>query len=151
MNYDSNIPVEDLLLVDLLEMLCKFFSVVCKLDGSLYPPASLMNLYMSFNQMICRAQDDRVCQTNISELEFRITKHPLFIKTTCAVVSSMQKSRDARVEIKRRKVEAISYEEERLMFDHPDNHANFPCSAKKHFVFYSFVVFLMRGNKELYN
>ena len=55
---DSNIPIEDLLFVVLSDLLCKFFSIVCKLDGSLYPP-SFINMYMSFNQMICRSQEDR--------------------------------------------------------------------------------------------
>ena len=148
---DSNIPIEDLSFVVLSNLLCKFFSVVCKLDGSLYPLASLMNMYMFFNRMICRSQEDRCCRTNTSEAEFKIMKHPLFIKSTRAVVSSMQRSRAAGVEIKRRKVEAISFEEERLMLDHSDNQANYARGAQKRFALYCFIVFLIRGNSELHD
>ena len=74
--------------------------MVCKLDGGLYPPPSLMNMYMSFNQMLCRGQDDRICTTNTIEFRFKITEHPLFMKTTRVVNYAMVKNRDAGVEIK---------------------------------------------------
>ncbi|KAG0571738.1 hypothetical protein KC19_VG038500 [Ceratodon purpureus] len=140
----------DLPLSELSEMLCKSFSMVCKLDGTLYPPAALMNIYMSFNRMICRKQDDRCNLTGVNETRFKITEHPLFMKTTRAVNSAMKKSRDGGVEIKRRKVESITYEEERRMLDHPDNQANFARGAQKRFAMFCFTIFLIRGNSELH-
>ena len=78
-------------------------------------------------------------------------KHPLFIKTTRVVVSSMERSRDARIEFKQRKLEAILFEEEWLMLDHPHNQANYARGAQKRFALYCFIVFLIRGNIELHD
>jgi hypothetical protein len=150
LNLDCNIPLEDLPFPILFEMLCKFFQMVCKLDNSLYPPASLMNIYMSFNRLICRRLDECSCSTGVNEPKFKITEHPLFLKTTRAVNFAMQRSKDVGIELKRRKVEAITYEEERLILDHPENQANHGRGAQKRFALYCFIVFLIQGNTELH-
>ena len=78
-----------------------------------------------FHQMICKSQEDRCCHTNMSETKSKIMKHPLFIKTSCVVVSSMQRSYDIGVEIKWRKIDAILFDKKRLTFEHLDNQAHY--------------------------
>ena len=57
MNIATDIPVEKIPLQELGVTLSKFFLMVCKVDGSMYPTESIKNLLMSFNRIILRAEN----------------------------------------------------------------------------------------------
>jgi len=66
MKLDRNKKIEELSLISFLEMLCRFFAMVCKQDGSRYPTSSLMKLYMLVNRMLVRAQENQICSIGVT-------------------------------------------------------------------------------------
>jgi hypothetical protein len=64
------------------------------------------------NEFLYVRLNERSCSTCVSEPKFKITKHPLLLKTICAVDFAIQRSMDVGIELKQRKAEAIRCEEE---------------------------------------
>jgi hypothetical protein len=67
MKLDCIKKIEELSLVSLSKMSCRFFVMVCKKDGLRYPTSSLMNLYMLVNRMLVKAQENRICSTGVTK------------------------------------------------------------------------------------
>lgn len=57
LGWDVNIPLGDLPLERLDELFSTLFSRVTKVDGTIYPGASLMNMLNAFNRIIKRASE----------------------------------------------------------------------------------------------
>jgi hypothetical protein len=67
MKLDCSKKIEELSLVSLFKMLCRFFVMVCKQDGSRYTTPSLMKLYMLVNRILVRAQENQICSTSVTK------------------------------------------------------------------------------------
>lgn len=110
-----------------------------------------MGFMMAFNRLLCKEQARRVRRTKILETPFDIMKNPFFISANKSLLKSMEKSRDAGVNKGRRKVDALTWEAERKILDHPLHAITDPRGCQMRFAFYCFVIYLIRGNKELYS
>ena len=148
---DPSVRLEDIPLQELGQLLARFFFVACKMNKELYPAASLMNLYKSYNRILIRAQDDRVNATGVSEPRFSVMVHPFFINTNKAIQNAMKRSRAVGVGRVRRKVDALTFEQEKRILACAIHQCNTPNGVHKRWAFYCFVVFLVRGHSELYN
>ena len=150
MNIATDIPVEKIPLQELGVILSKFFFMVCKVDGSRYPTESIKNLLMSFNRIILREQKTRINLTGNEEVEFNIQRHPWFVGACRAVQKAMTKSKDLGANKPRRKVDPLTYEQEKLILAHPLHQVTSAHGIHKRMAFYCFIVFLIRGNTELW-
>ena len=109
-----------------------------------------MNLYNSFQRIIQRAQRKRIEETNQIEPVFIITEHPFFMSVNRAVNEAMLMSRNAGANKGRRKVSCLSFDDERKILDHPEHQITSPRGLQKRVVYYCTVVFLIRGNNEMW-
>jgi len=131
------------------EMLKVFLLMVFKANGERYPVESLVNMLMSFQRIIRAEQKRRIARSGLHEVDFDIRKHPFFVEAKKSLAISMENSRNVGANKKRRKVDAITWEQERMMLDHPDHSISTPTGLQMHFALY-FLIFLIKGNKELW-
>ena len=89
----------------------------------------------------------RLC---VNEPPFDIRKNPFFIDCSKSLLLAMEHSRDAGANKKRRKVNAITWEQELLILNHKLHQPTDPRGCQMRFAFFCFVIFLIRGNKEIY-
>ena len=140
--------------IDLKEcgiLLSRFFYMVCKSSGELYLIGSLMSMLMDFQRLICKEQERRINESRIVETTFDIRKHSFFGLCRRGLQSALEASRNAGVNKKRRKVGAITWEQERIILDHELHATTNPRGCQMRFGFYCFIIFFICGNKELYN
>jgi hypothetical protein len=97
MGLSVDVKLEDLDLKEFGNQLSRFFLMVCKSNSQRYPTASLMNIFMSFQSLLIKAQEQRVIRTGVQEPQFDIRKHPFFIGTCRALQTTMVNSRNAGV------------------------------------------------------
>ncbi|KAG0578469.1 hypothetical protein KC19_4G025600 [Ceratodon purpureus] len=148
---DINKSIEDMPYEELGALLSKFFLMICKDNGQRYPSASLMNLYMSFNRIIGKAQQERARRLGVQEDQFKIQTHPCFQKATQSCHKAMELSRFSGVNKRRKKAACISLEVEKQILAHPEHQATFPTGVQKRLAYYLWTVFLIRGNEEMWN
>lgn len=151
MKLDHTVEIEKIPLKTFGEELVKFFLMLCKNSGERYPTVSIMNFFMGFNRILIMEQKRRIIETGIVEPQFCIQSHPWFLGAGRAVLRAMELSRNSGVNKDRRKVDALSYEDEIKILSHPLHQANYPDGVHMRFAYYCFVVFLIRGNTKLYN
>lgn len=82
--------------------------MVCKSTGELYPIGSLMSMLMAFQRLICKEQERRINESGIVETTFDICKHPFFYSCRRGSQSALEASKNAGINKKRRKVDAIT-------------------------------------------
>ena len=122
----------------------------CKKNGDRYPIESLMNLYNSFQRIIQRAQKKRIQETNQMEPIFIITEHPFFMSVNRVVNEAMLMSRNAGANKGRRKVNCLTFEDEKKILNHPHHQVTSPRGLQKRIVYYCTIVFLIRGNHKMW-
>ena len=151
MGIDTSKTIEVLTYDEFRELLLKFFLAVCKSSSKRYPTGSLMGFMKAFNRLLCKEQGHRIRVTKTLEIPFDIMKNPFFIGATKSLLKSMEKSRDVGVNKGRRKVDALTWEAERKILDHPLHAITDPRGCQMRFAFYCFVTYLIQGNRELYS
>lgn len=110
LGWEVNIPLGDLPLEQLDELFSTLFARVTKMDGTIYPGASLMNMLNAFNPMIRRASEIRSVKGDRSSLvdkEFTINSHPMFAKTYMVMKTTLTKGGKQGANKKRKKVRPI--------------------------------------------
>lgn len=132
-------------------MLCKFFYVLLKKNGSHYPSQSIMQIYKGFNRIFCQVQRERINETGINEEQFVMHSHPHFGRVNKSVVLAMKKSILAGANKARRKVDYFTDDDEIRILAHLNYQPTHPSGVQKRMVLFCTTVFLIRGNKELYN
>lgn len=107
LGYDTSIAFGDLPLKVIDDLLSNLFSRAVKIDRTLYPSSTLMNMCNSFNRIIRRASDLRSLRgelDNIVDRDFNISCHPTFAKTRMVITAAIKKSAKEGVNKKRKKV-----------------------------------------------
>lgn len=59
-NLDTSVPLEEIPLKELSELLCKFFFCLKKKNGLHYPSQSVMQIYKGFNRILCSVHKYRI-------------------------------------------------------------------------------------------
>ena len=136
--------------LDLAKVLLEFFLCVCKGSGDRYPSRSIRNFHMSFNLILRDAHRVQIVQTKIAEEPFAIETNPFFLEVSSVVVAAMEKSRDAGVNLGRKKLKCLSLAKEAMILNHPAHTITHNIGVLKQILWFNTAYFLIRGNKEMY-
>ena len=144
-------PIAKMNYPDLAKVLLEFFLCVCKDSGDRYPSGSIRNFHKSFNCILRDAQRVRIAQTKIAKEPFAIETNPFFLEVSLVVVAAMEKSRDAEVNLGRKKPKCLSFAEEAMILNHPAHTITHNAGVLKRILWFNTAYFLIQGNKEMYN
>ena len=150
MRMSTEQKIEEILYSELGGLLPKFLLMCCKCNGERYPLASLISIFMAFQCILYKEQGKQVKQLCINKPSFDIRKNPFFIDCKKSLVIAMEHSRDAGANKKRRKVDALIWEQELLILNHELHQSINPRGCQMRFAFFCSVIFLIWGNKEIY-
>ena len=101
MGFSTDVSFENIDLKECGILLSRFFCMVCKSSGELYPTGSLMSMLMAFQRLICKEQERRINESGIVETTFDIRKHPFFGSCRRGLQSALEASRNAGVNKKK--------------------------------------------------
>ena len=73
-----------------------------------------------------------------------------FLEVSSAVVAAMEKSRDAGVNLGRKKPKCLSFAEEAMILNHHSHTITYNVGVLKRILWFNTTYFLIRGNKEMY-
>ncbi|MCO5600956.1 hypothetical protein L7F22_055073 [Adiantum nelumboides] len=89
---NCEIPLEKLGLRVLNDLLSKFFLVVCKSRGCLFPADTFMGMLRCFGRLAKKEQELRIASSGISKVPFDIARNPIFKSTQSSVLVAMHRS-----------------------------------------------------------
>ncbi|CAM6090480.1 unnamed protein product [Calypogeia fissa] len=151
LKWDMRIPLGDLSLSQLDELLSHLFSRAVKVDGNTYPSSTLMNLMNCYNRIVRRSSELRAVKGlgNLVDKDFNINNHPSFTKTRMVLRAAIKKSAKDGVNKRRNKVEILKEEHEKAILADVDHQIYTP-QCQKRLAFYCLVRLGIRGGLELY-
>ncbi|CAM6083274.1 unnamed protein product [Calypogeia fissa] len=147
---DTSIMFDDLSALDCATLLTKFFSQVCKKDGSFYPTATLASLFRAFHSVLRRKQECRIQRTGVDEPVFNMRTSPLFKSVSVLCVLAMQRSKLAGANLPRKKAAIITLSDEHTILSHRCTARDHPRGLQRRAVYYLLCRFEIRGGQELY-
>ncbi|KAI5075093.1 hypothetical protein GOP47_0009169 [Adiantum capillus-veneris] len=147
---DSSIALEKLDLHTLKDLLSKFFLVVCKKRGELFPSDTLMGMLRCFGRLLKKEQDLRIAKTGVTEVPFDIARNPIFKGTQNSVMAAMRRSVAQGVCKDRKKASVIGVSLEQAILGDIDFSIMHGRCCQMRFAFFCMLHFCIRGGYELY-
>lgn len=145
------IDIEELPLPEFAESLVKFFCMVKKRNGDLFPSDSLKAMFRAFTRILQLHYKRLAVLGSYNDPIVDASKDALFEKARLACIEAMKHSLAHGANQKRKRtVEDHCLPEEEIL-QHPDNQSSTPQGLSRRICYYAIHKFNINGDMELYN
>lgn len=146
------IDIEELPLPEFAESLVKFFCMVKKRNGDLFPSDSLKAMFRAFTRILQLHYKRLAVLGSYNDPIVDASKDALFEKARLACIEAMKHSlaHGANQKKRKRTVEDHCLPEEQIL-QHPDNQPSTPQGLSRRICYYAIHKFNINGDMELYN